>query len=70
MQLCASIVVRVKQLIENNQHDYLFNAFYNYAKKELHLQLSYLKELSIKSSELDKTILILLYSEMIINIDQ
>jgi hypothetical protein len=32
MQLCASIVVRVKQLIENNQHDYLFNAFYNYAK--------------------------------------
>lgn len=32
IQLCASIVVRIKQLIENNQHDYLFNKFYNYAK--------------------------------------
>jgi len=32
IQLCSYIVVRIKKLIENNQHDYLFDKFYNYAK--------------------------------------
>jgi hypothetical protein len=32
IQLCASIVIRIKQLIENNNHDYVLNKYYNYAK--------------------------------------
>ena len=32
IQLCSSIVIRLKQNIENIEHDFLYNTYYNYAK--------------------------------------
>lgn len=51
IQLCASIVIRIKQMIENNNHDFLFDKFYNYAKtvrQELNILFAAEPELETK----------------------